>query len=134
MLGLGADRLFGLPSLLLGNFRWVLTTLLGTAGAYLVIAAMGQFRKAGTRPEPWLSTSAITAAGVYGWTRNPMYLGMTLLHLAIAMAFASPGAAITALLALIIIDRYAIRREEHYLERKFSSSYVQYKSRVRRWL
>lgn len=134
LLGLGADRLFGLPSLSLGNLRWISTALLGVAGAYLIVAAMSQFSKAGTRPEPWLSTSAITTAGVYGWTRNPMYLGMTLLHLAIAMAFSSVGAATTALLALIVIDRYVIRREELYLERKFGSSYLQYQSTVRRWL
>jgi protein-S-isoprenylcysteine O-methyltransferase Ste14 len=36
--------------------------------------------------------------------------------------------------ALFVVDSYVIAREEKYLERKFGGEYLQYKSRVRRWL
>ena len=134
LLGLGAHRVLSLPELTLGAFRWILTALFGVTGAYLIVAAMSQFRKTGTRPEPWLSTAAITTSGIYSHTRNPMYLGMTLLHLAIAVAFSSLGAVLTAMLSMAIVDRYVIRREERYLERKFGAPYVGYKSKVRRWI
>ena len=36
--------------------------------------------------------------------------------------------------AVLVVDRYVIRREEAYLEMKFGAGYLDYKRRVRRWL
>ncbi|MCI0671698.1 MAG: isoprenylcysteine carboxylmethyltransferase family protein, partial [Myxococcaceae bacterium] len=72
--------------------------------------------------------------GVYKFTRNPMYLGMTLLQTAIGIGWANGW--IIALLpgVLAIIYATAIRHEEAYLERKFGDAYTRYKESVRRWL
>lgn len=107
---------------------------LGLVGLALIALALGIFRTTKTRPEPWQPASALVASGIYGLTRNPMYLGMAILSLAVALFFASLPAAILTLIAIIIIDRAVIKREEAYLARRFGEDYAAYRQTVRRWL
>jgi protein-S-isoprenylcysteine O-methyltransferase Ste14 len=106
----------------------------GLAGLGLIAAALGLFRSSKTRPEPWQPASALVSSGVYRVTRNPMYLGMALLCLGIAAAFASLAGIVMALIAAIIIDRAVVPREEAYLLRRFGEDYANYRRAVRRWL
>jgi protein-S-isoprenylcysteine O-methyltransferase Ste14 len=107
---------------------------LGLVGLGLITAALGLFHRRKTRPEPWRPASSLVAAGPYRYTRNPMYLGMTLVGLAVALAFASVPGALLTLLAAFIVDRAVIRREEAYLRRRFGADYDAYRQQVRRWL
>ena len=107
---------------------------LGLVGFGLITAALGLFHHRKTRPEPWRPASSLVAAGPYRYTRNPMYLGMTLVGLAVALAFASVPAALLTLLTALIVDRAVIRREDAYLQRRFGADYDSYRQQVRRWL
>lgn len=134
-LGLLADWLLPLPALgLPPALRWALGLAGASAGTALILAALRQFRRAGTPPEPWEPTRAFVASGVYRFTRNPMYLGMALLMLAVAAAFDSLGALIGLPLALLVIDRGVIAREEPYMAARFGEEYLSWKRRVRRWI
>lgn len=134
LLGVALGHLFAIGPLPFPAWlRWALTGVFGIAGLALIIGALSLFRRAGTAPEPWRPTKAIAETGLYSRTRNPMYLGMAGIHLAIAIAFESVGALVFVLPALIIIDRAVIRREEDYLSRRFGESYAAYKKRVPRW-
>jgi protein-S-isoprenylcysteine O-methyltransferase Ste14 len=134
VLGGALDHLFAIGPLPLPVWlQWVLTGVSGIAGLALIIGALSLFRRAGTPPEPWRPTKAIAEAGLYSRTRNPMYLGMAGIHLAVAIAFQSIGALVLLLPALITIDRAVVRREEAYLSRRFGESYAAYKRRVPRW-
>lgn len=104
------------------------------AGLALLFGAGGQFQKAATPIPPIRPTTAIVKDGLYGYTRNPMYLGMTLILLGLALATDSVWFLVAALAALIGVTKLAIEREEAYLERKFGADYLRYKARVRRWL
>ena len=108
--------------------------LLGAAGLGLILTALGLFFRSKTRPEPWRPASVLVASGPYRYTRNPMYLGLTLVGLALALAFTSVAAALLTALAALIIDRTVITHEEAYLHRRFGSAYGRYCERVRRWL
>ncbi len=108
--------------------------LIGLVGLALISTALGLFFRNKTRPEPWCPADFLVAAGPYRYTRNPMYLGMTLVGLAVALAFASLPAAVLSILAAVIVDRAVIRREEAYLSRRFGQGYQDYMQRVRRWL
>lgn len=133
--GVALDALAGLPSLpLSGWLRWSFACVAAIAGLMLIISALALFQKAGTRAEPWQPSTALTTEGYYRRTRNPMYLGMAVLHLAIAVGVASLGSLLLLPAALIIVDRAVIRREEAYLSRRFGQHYLDYKARVRRWL
>lgn len=108
--------------------------LFGATGLVFLAGALGLFRRAGTRPEPWQPTTAIVTSGVYRVTRNPMYVGMALVYAAVALALGSPLALALLPAAVLVIHRGVILREERYLERKFGDEYRAYKARVRRWL
>lgn len=129
LLGLTVDRQ---PFTL--NVQAVAAILLTGSGIVLIGLAIGLFRKSGTRPEPWQPASALVMAGIYRRTRNPMYLGMALISVAIGLAFNSLFALILSAIAILLVDRLVIAREEAYLTRRFRQSYVDYRGRVRRWL
>ena len=116
------------------------TTKIVAAGALLVVgfgiglAAMSVFRRRGPNVEPWRASTMIVAEGVFRWTRNPMYLGMTLVYCGLAILFESFAAFLLLPFVLIIIRTYVIAREERYLETKFGDEYRRYRQRVRRWI
>ena len=96
--------------------------------------AIGLFRRARTAPEPWKPTTALVTAGVYRFTRNPIYLGFAVTCLALAVGLDSPLAILFLLPCLVVVDRFVIQREERYLASLFGDAYDAYRSRVRRWL
>lgn len=98
------------------------------------IAAMRRFRKAGTNVPTTLPVTALVVDGPYRYSRNPIYVGLTLLYAGIGVA-ADNLWALGLLLPVLAVMRYGvIAREERYLEDKFGDAYRRYKARVRRWL
>jgi len=114
--------------------RYGLALLAMIIGATLIALALGLFRKANTRPEPWQPTSALVSDGIYRFTRNPMYLGMAFVYGAIALAFASVSALLLLPPLLLVIRYGVIAREEAYLAAQFGEDYRRYQAKVRRWL
>ena len=108
--------------------------VISAAGLTIIASALGLFRKAATRPEPWRPASSLVRGGVYRLTRNPMYLGMLLTHAGVALALQSLVALLLIIPAAVIIDRLVIEREEAYLERQFGAEYAKYRTEVRRWI
>ncbi|WP_022729836.1 methyltransferase family protein [Fodinicurvata sediminis] len=134
-LGFGFESLVlplatGLPPLP----RYLAGALLAVIACLVIAMGLLRFRRAGTPVEPWHSSTAIVTDGIYGYTRNPMYLGMTGLYLAIALLFDSLWNLILLVPLLAVMHYGVIRREERYLEGKFGDAYLAYRSRVRRWL
>ena len=104
------------------------------AGISVWGTAIGLFRRSGQSPRPWESTPEIISAGVYRYTRNPMYLAMALLQAAIAVGASNGWILALVPVSLVIVYFTAVRHEEAYLERKFGAVYLEYKRTVRRWL
>jgi protein-S-isoprenylcysteine O-methyltransferase Ste14 len=77
---------------------------------------------------------ALVTSGIHGWSRNPIYVGMSLVYGGIAIAARSPWAFVLALPLAIVMRYFVVAREEAYLERCFGDVYRDYKARVRRWL
>jgi protein-S-isoprenylcysteine O-methyltransferase Ste14 len=120
----------GLPAAL----RFGLATICVLAAIVLVGGALTGFRRAGTPAEPWRSSTAIVTDGVYGYTRNPMYVAMALFYGAIAVAAESLITLLVLIPLLIVVHYGVVLREERYLERKFGDEYRRYKLAVRRWI
>jgi protein-S-isoprenylcysteine O-methyltransferase Ste14 len=135
LLGLAAERFFTLRSFGI-DWRLLVATgaLLFVAGAAMMLAAAGLFRRLGTNVPPSQPTTLIATTGPYRWTRNPMYLGMALIYAGLAISFDGPIAFALLPLVLIAIQTQGIAREERYLETKFGDDYRRYKAEVRRWL
>jgi protein-S-isoprenylcysteine O-methyltransferase Ste14 len=114
--------------------RWAGAGIAFLNAAVFIGGALNGFRKAKTPAPPWLPTTAIVTTGVYGASRNPMYLGMAMLYVALALALDSLTAIFGLLPALVIMHFGVILREERYLEAKFGEAYRTYKAAVRRWI
>lgn len=90
--------------------------------------------EAGTPLDPAEPVTAIVTAGPYQYSRNPIYVGMTLVYLG-AAALANSRWPVIALPALLqVVQRGVIAREERYLEQRFGDEYRHYQASVRRWL
>lgn len=100
----------------------------------VLVPAVRAFRRAGTAPQPWRPTTALVVSGPYRFSRNPMYLGFTLLYAGIAIWANTTWPFLLLPLVLVTMVRGVIEREEAYLERRFGAAYLDYKARVRRWL
>ena len=112
---------------------WVGAAIFALAFA-LGVWAIVTIRNAGTQVETYKPTTAIVANGPYRFTRNPIYLGMMLGLVGLAIAFDSLWLLATLVLFCLVIRYGVIAREEAYLERKFGEVYRRYRARVRRWL
>jgi protein-S-isoprenylcysteine O-methyltransferase Ste14 len=116
-----------LPTGWLGAIVFVLALALG-------VWAIVTMTRAGSNVPTNLPTTTIVESGPYRFTRNPIYLGMFLVLTGLAIAFDNLWL-LVMLLPFALVIRYGIvAREEAYLERKFGDVYLDYRSRVRRWL
>ena len=132
--GLGGGWLYPL--------RFVPPTIprIGVGGSLFIIAfllavwAIVTIRRAGTQIRIDKPTTMIVTDGPFGFTRNPIYLGMLLGQAGLAVAFDNVWL-LVAWAPLYLVFRYGvISREEAYLDRKFAAAYRAYKLRVRRWV
>jgi protein-S-isoprenylcysteine O-methyltransferase Ste14 len=109
---------------------WVLIV----AGLALALTALLGFRRARTGIVPITPATTIVAEGPYRFTRNPMYLAMTVVYLGATLLFNSFWILLLLPVAIACIQLYVIPREERYLEAKFGEAYTSYRRRVRRWV
>jgi protein-S-isoprenylcysteine O-methyltransferase Ste14 len=113
----------------LGGGLIVLSAILGL-GLWSVVL----FRRSGQDENPWKPTPQIVERGPFRITRNPMYLQMIIVCIGMAFMLANAWILLLTPLGGWVLQRFAIRPEEAYLERKFGDRYLAYRRRVRRWL
>ncbi len=130
LLGPVIDWLLGLPPLPIPGG---LSMIFLFPGFILIGIAIGLFRKRGENPNPATATSGIIDTGIYARTRNPMYLGMSIAYLGLAILLHSMPSLLLWFVALFTINTQVIAREERYLTAKFGQPYVDYMARVKRW-
>jgi protein-S-isoprenylcysteine O-methyltransferase Ste14 len=103
-------------------------------GFLLGVGAFVEFRKSRTTLDPHGSSTQLVTAGVFRFSRNPIYLGFLLMIIGLPLNSGIYWGFVSAPLFMITLTRLVIEREEAYLEKKFKGQYADYKSRVRRWL
>lgn len=113
---------------------WMAGALFLLLGLALIASAMVKFTRSGTTIRPDRASSTLVIAGPYRFTRNPMYVGLAIAYFGLAIADRSPWSLILLPVVLTVIRYAVIAHEEAFLERRFGSSYIDYKARVRRWL
>jgi protein-S-isoprenylcysteine O-methyltransferase Ste14 len=80
------------------------------------------------------ASAALVTSGPYRYSRNPMYVGLILLHTGLALVFALPWAVPLLILLVLYTSVGVIAPEERYLDRAFGDDYRVYETQVRRWL
>jgi protein-S-isoprenylcysteine O-methyltransferase Ste14 len=116
----------------------ILSSLVGSllvfSGLSVIAIAFLQMRSARTNIEPWKPTTRILDKGVFGVSRNPVYLAMIAVYCGVAFLYNSAWFLPFLPFCVLAIHYGVILREETYLERKFGDEYVSYKGRVKRWI
>jgi protein-S-isoprenylcysteine O-methyltransferase Ste14 len=101
-----------------------------------VLSASGAvtFRRHHTTVIPHHAVSAMVSAGPYRFTRNPMYLGLTIAYLGVSLAMASWWPLFALPVILAVVSSQVIAKEESYLRQRFPQDYAAYTSHTRRWI
>jgi protein-S-isoprenylcysteine O-methyltransferase Ste14 len=116
-----------------GTFARLLGFLSIAAGGAIGGAAIGMLKSRGSNVNPYHTTTALVTDGVFRFSRNPIYVGMTSVYIGIALCARSLPALVLLPVALALLDHAAVDPEERYLARKFGDAYRAYSDAVPRW-
>jgi protein-S-isoprenylcysteine O-methyltransferase Ste14 len=103
-------------------------------GVAIIVPGRRALQAAGTNVNPALPTTTIVTSGPFRFSRNPLYVGLTLVYFGLTLAFNTWWGLVVLVPLLIIMHTGVVLREERYLEQKFGETYRQYCSRVRRYV
>lgn len=103
-------------------------------GLLLVYTGILTFRRARTAIYPNRPAKRVVDHGIYRFTRNPMYVGMSLFHVGLSLLIPSTWALLLLPPVLVLIVTQVIHREERHLRERFPEEYAAYCARVRRWI
>ncbi|ACY51885.1 putative protein-S-isoprenylcysteine methyltransferase [Vibrio antiquarius] len=103
---------------------------------YMGIAGVYEFHKVKTTVNPVKpdTASSVVRTGVFSFSRNPMYMALLLLIIAIGLWWQHLSVVLCSVVFVSYINRFQIKPEERVLERLFGEEYVDYKNHVRRWI
>jgi protein-S-isoprenylcysteine O-methyltransferase Ste14 len=83
---------------------------------------------------PGEAARTLLTRGPFRYSRNPLYVGLILVYVGIALLYDSGWALLLLPAAALLLHYGAVLPEERYLEAKFGDEYRAYKTRVRRWV
>jgi protein-S-isoprenylcysteine O-methyltransferase Ste14 len=108
--------------------------ILVVIGVAVAFSALGIFRKRNTTTIPFKTPTSLVTSGPYRFTRNPMYVGLTLVYLGVAGTRADIWPVIVLPVMLAYVNFIVLPVEERHLQNAFGDAYADYGARVRRWL
>lgn len=100
----------------------------------LALATLRVLSRAHTPVDPMKPTTALVTEGPFRYSRNPIYVALTLLYVGVALLINALWILLLVVPAVLVFRYGVIAREEAYLTRKFGDAYRQYTAQVRRWL
>jgi protein-S-isoprenylcysteine O-methyltransferase Ste14 len=114
----------------------ILSWTLFCIGVLIGIIALYNFKKSNTTVDPTKpeKASQLVSTGIYKFSRNPMYLAMFFVLLALAIQLGNIYSLAVLILYVWFITRFQIKPEEEVLTKLFGESYINYSKKVRRWL
>jgi protein-S-isoprenylcysteine O-methyltransferase Ste14 len=115
-------------------FQQVVGVLLLTCGLVLMVWGVVTFRRFRTPLVPIEPARLVVTEGPYRFTRNPMYLGLSLAYVGLAVLVNQAWPTVLLPVVLIVLSTAVIEREERHLREKFGPAYETYSRRVRRWI
>jgi len=124
-----------LPSV---TFRWqgLLALLVLIVALGVIATAVATFRRLQTTVNPLQpkSASALATSGIFSYSRNPMYLGMLLILIALSLHMGAVASILLIPGFIIYISILQIAPEEQAMSELFGGEFADYCHRVRRWL
>jgi protein-S-isoprenylcysteine O-methyltransferase Ste14 len=108
--------------------------LLAAGAVALHISSIRTMHRARTTVDPTKPADHQVISGPFSFSRNPIYLGGTVLVIAIGLISGSVWFPVTALVAAFATQKLAIEPEERHLSLRFGKRYRDYQKKVRRWI
>jgi protein-S-isoprenylcysteine O-methyltransferase Ste14 len=118
----------------LADLLFAIGWLLAAGAVAIDISAIRTLGKAKTTAMPHRASEHLVTAGPFAVSRNPIYLGNTMLMVAIGFIAGSLWFVILAPVAATLTTWLAIRPEERHLSERFGKRYRDYQKKVRRWI
>jgi protein-S-isoprenylcysteine O-methyltransferase Ste14 len=126
------------PLGLLAHLGPVLRTVAGAAvfgaGMAMMFAGHCAMSRHRTNVNPLWPTTALVTDGVFRYTRNPLYVGVSIALCGVALICTLDWVLVLIIPACVLLHFAVVRREERYLEHKFGDAYRHYRERVPRYL
>ena len=120
-------RFWGRPWTFLG----LIPVLAGFALVMYCAKLHGRHR---TTLRPFGDASSLITDGPHRWSRNPIYLGMVVMLIGVAILLGSPLPWLVVPFFIFTMRNQFIVYEETALAARFGNEYAEYRRRVRRWI
>jgi protein-S-isoprenylcysteine O-methyltransferase Ste14 len=135
LVGVGLDRLMPWRPVWMGvaSVHWA-GFALAVAGCSLAAAAAGRFVLRRTTLDPTGEPARLVVNGANAWSRNPMYLSLTVVYLGLALALGRAWPLILVIVPWASMNWVVIPFEEARLSETFAQDYAEYCRKVRRWI
>jgi protein-S-isoprenylcysteine O-methyltransferase Ste14 len=112
----------------------VIGAVVATSGLALAFAGVTAVIRHRTTIVPHHPVATLLTGGAYRLSRNPMYTGLAIAYLGLALLLNSWWPLALLPLVIVAVRELVVRPEEQYLTRRFGQTYTDYQCRVRRWL
>ena len=136
----GNMALFYFSTFLIPSFEFtgqtILGTLIGLEGIIIIFLSIRLFKKNQTTIHPFKAheTTKLITSGIYSFTRNPMYLGLSSIQVAFGIYLGAYASIFLIPAFIIYITHKQIIYEEEILKKEFGEEYIKYLKSVRRWI
>jgi len=134
ILGFLLDQIW--PADVLSGYLWIRIAIAGHLifiSGIMALHAFRQMKKVSTQIGFDSTTTVLITDGSFRISRNPLYLSLMILFLAITLLIDSLWFFIILGILMFIFNDIA-KSEERYLESEFGEVYLNYKNKVRRWI
>ena len=108
--------------------------LLVGGGLILILLAAAEMRRQRTPILPRQQAARLVQSGIFSRTRNPIYLGDTLILAGMILYWGAVLSLPLVPIFLWVIEKRFVLPEEDHLRRKFRADYARYSLKVRRWV
>ena len=117
-------------------YKLSISILILLVGTLILINPVFKFIKSKTTVNPvkFTKVSKLVTTGIFMYSRNPMYLGMIFVIISTSIFYLNYYSILTPFIFYFWINRFQIKREEIFFEKKFGKEYLSYKSKTRRWI
>ena len=115
---------------------YVLSLFFIILGPFILISAVRSFKAEQTTINPINinNASSLVISGVFKYSRNPMYLGMVFILLALSFRFNLVGGILFTSIFIMYITKFQIIPEEAAMKSIFGEDFNKYKNKTRRWI
>jgi protein-S-isoprenylcysteine O-methyltransferase Ste14 len=108
--------------------------LLMAAGLALGLVGAMTIKRHRTTIRPFEVSSALVRGGVFAFSRNPIYLGMIVLVVGLALLLGSLSPFVVCIVFALLLHYRFVLMEERMLAERFGGEWLEYSTRVRRWI